>query len=72
MDERKLKNLAESEGTDVEGLLKTAITDSVVPGICAASECSYTVGVEPDSRSGWCEVCETGTVVSCLVLAGII
>ena len=72
MDERKLQNLATIEGTDVEGLLETAVIDSVVPGICMAPECSYTVGVEPDSRNGWCEACETGTVVSCLVLAGII
>ena len=27
---------------------------------------------EPDSREGWCEECERGTMVSALVLGGLI
>lgn len=32
----------------------------------------YTTTVEPDCDSGWCENCETQTVKSALILAGII
>jgi hypothetical protein len=34
------------------------------PGICMNEGCDYTTNVEPDSRSGWCEECETNTVWS--------
>ena len=68
----KLQSLATIEGQTVEELLEVAFIDSVVPGICKEPECDYTTGVEPDSRGGWCENCGTGTVVSCMVLAGII
>jgi hypothetical protein len=44
--------------------------DSVVPGICP--DCGYTTEYEPDQEAGWCEECEANTVVSALVLAGLI
>ena len=69
----KLEKLARIEGyEDVMDLLEAASFDSVVPGICKVKGCDYSTGVEPDSDSGWCEECDKGTVVSCLVLAGII
>ncbi len=68
----KLKQLAEIEGMGEMELLEEATFDSVAAGICINDGCDYTCGVEPDSSSGWCEVCETGTVTSCLVLAGLI
>lgn len=55
---------------DMYDMLEAATFDSVAPGICR--ECGYSIEVEPDSDSGWCEECNKGSVVSCLVLAGII
>lgn len=69
----KLEELAELEGFgNVFDLLEEASTDSVVPGICMNPDCNYTNGVEPDQDKGWCELCNEGTVKSCLLLADII
>lgn len=69
----KLKQLATIEGyDDVFDMLNDAVTDSVVPGICSNPHCNYTVGVEPDQDRGWCESCQSNTVKSCLILAGVI
>ena len=55
---------------DVEQMLEENIIDSVNPGICR--ECGYSTDVEPDQDKGWCEECDTPTVESCMILAGII
>jgi hypothetical protein len=69
----KLEELAEIEGFESsEELLQQYIVDSVCPGICSNPGCSYTTEVEPDSNSGWCEECQTNTVKSAMVLAGVI
>ena len=47
-------------------------TALIVPGICTTEGCDYTVGVEPDCVEGWCEACDTPSVQSCLILAGVI
>jgi len=58
------------EGFDSEWeLLETYAFDSVVPGVC--SECENVYHYEPDQDAGWCEICGTNTVVSCLILGGI-
>jgi hypothetical protein len=65
-----LNQLADDYGYRTVGdLIEANAFDSVVPGIC---ECGYTTDVEPDSDSGWCEGCDSNTVKSCLVLAGVI
>ena len=51
-------------------MFESAVCDSVSPGICKV--CGYTVEVEPDCQDGWCEKCEHNTVVSVLILGGII
>jgi hypothetical protein len=43
--------------------------DSTVPGICMNAGCNYTDEVEPDQLEGWCEVCDSNTVKSLLLLA---
>ena len=53
-------------------MLEDATYDSVAAGICMNPGCDYTTEVEPDQGHGWCEACETQTVKSCLLLAGII
>jgi hypothetical protein len=69
--EAKLKQILESEGYDtLDALLDAVITDSVSPAACL--NCSYTTEMEPDQDRGYCENCETNTVVSALVLAGLV
>lgn len=66
-----LAELVKAEGfASSHDLAEAYIMDSLVPGICR--ECGYTTHYEPDSTRGWCEVCDKGTVVSALVLMGII
>lgn len=68
----KLNLLADIEGMDVMEMLEQASFDGISPGICTNPECEYTTTVEPDQDKGWCEICETKTVISCLMLAGVI
>jgi hypothetical protein len=76
MRKAKLAKLIEIEGyEDEDDLLVEVVLDSVCPAICCNPEnpdCDYTTEMEPDSREGWCEECEAGTMVSALVLGGLI
>jgi hypothetical protein len=66
-----LADLVRDEGFDTDLELAQAYhLDSLVPAICRT--CGYSTHYEPDQDAGWCEVCETGTCVSALVLMGII
>lgn len=66
----KLAKLAAIEGyPDPEVLLNENAIDSVVPAICVNPDCDYTDGKEPDSDSGFCEICGTQSMKSCFVLA---
>ena len=72
-DESKLTELADLEGyDDFMVMLQEYSIDSVVPGICCNPGCDFTAHYEPDSSTGWCEECQTNTVKSCLILAGVI
>ena len=72
----KLAKLIESEGfDDQDALLATVISDTISPAICCnpeIPECDYTAEMEPHQDRGWCEECNANTVVSALVLAGMI
>ncbi len=68
----KLVRLAEDCGFSVDEFIDRYAIDSVVPGICRHEHCDYCAEYEPDQRAGWCEECSTGSVVSGLVLAGLI
>ena len=72
MSDKKLLELANIEGLEVKELLEQATFDSVCMGICRNKDCDYTAEVEPDQDKGWCEDCNTNTVASPLMLAGII
>ena len=61
MTQAKLDRLCELEGLDLNDIA-TILMDSVNPGIC--TNCDYTTEVEPDQTEGWCESCETNTVVA--------
>lgn len=71
-NQEKLNKLAEVEGKDVMEMFEEATFDSVAFGICTNDGCDYTTTVEPDQSRGYCEVCESHTVKSCLILAGMI
>jgi len=71
-DTGKLDTLATIESMTVDELLKQGTFDSVTKGICMNPSCDYITDVEPDQDEGWCEVCNTPTVKSALILAGII
>ena len=68
-----LRKLADSEGfASVDALIEATVVDSASPGICAKANCGGTIEVEPDQDRGWCPVCGSNTVMSALILAGII
>lgn len=71
-DKKKLEELSSIEGTPILQMLEHAVLDSVCKGICMNDKCSYTTDVEPDQIEGYCEICSTNTVRSCLSIAGII
>lgn len=67
----RLEALRAAEGFDgIDAMLEAAAIDSVSPAICIT--CSYTCEMEPDQERGYCDHCGANTVVSALVLAGII
>ena len=72
----KLQRLAEIEGFEnADGLFDAAVSDSVCPAICCnpdSPDCDYTAEMEPDQDAGWCEACGRGSLVSALVLGGLI
>lgn len=66
-----LHQAADDFGYDsIHEMFETAMFDSTSPAICPI--CGYTTEYEPDQDKGWCENCEKNTVVSVLVLGGII
>lgn len=68
----KLNKLLKAEGMSVEDLVRQGVMNSVCPGICMNESCDYTTNVEPDCTCGYCEVCDTRSVKSGLVLLSII
>ncbi|MGA7452206.1 MAG: hypothetical protein WBW73_13275 [Rhodoplanes sp.] len=69
----KLMRLCDAAGFDcIDDLLAASVCDSVCPAICMTESCDYTTEMEPDQQEGYCEACGGNTVVSALVLAGII
>ncbi len=66
-----LEFLANKNGYDsMEQMFVETMDDSEIPGICMVGDCEYTTLVEPDVRSGWCELCELSTVSSWMILVG--
>jgi hypothetical protein len=69
----KLMKLCDIEGfRQVHDLLEASVADSVCPAICMTEGCDFATEMEPDQDEGYCEVCGGNTVVSALVLAGLI
>ena len=73
LQREKLQTLAELEGFEhPEDMIEEASTDSVCPAICMNPGCDNTAEMEPDQDQGWCDECETGSMKSALMLAGVI
>lgn len=70
---QKLRVLYSEEGiTTRTEFLKLYGGESAVPAICSNEACDYTDLMEPDQDEGWCPECETNTLVSGLILLGVI
>ena len=65
-----LKELEKKTNMTFEEMAFEALGSGLSPSIC--TNCGYITNMEPDQDRGWCESCEKNTVVSCLILAGII
>ena len=71
--QEKLAKLLTAEGYEtLEQMALAVLSDAVSPAICIEPDCDYTTEMEPDQDQGYCEACGGNTVVSALVLAGII
>ena len=69
----KLMKLCDLEGfNNLDDLLQAAATDSVCPAICMTEGCDYSTEMESDQDEGYCDACGGNTVVSVLVLLGLI
>lgn len=72
MEQAKLQLLTSEEGFDhFVDMIEAYQDESCVPGICMNPNCDATYHYEPDSTTGYCDVCKTNTVKSCFILAGI-
>ena len=69
---QKLMALCEIGGIDFEKLATGELFDSIFPGICMTEGCDHVSEVEGDQTEGYCEACGGQTVVSGLILAGVI
>jgi hypothetical protein len=70
---RKLRTVAQSLGyLHPLDLLYHYLDHQVVPGICTNEPCDCIANVEYDTEAGLCTNCNTFTVQSVLVIAGVI
>jgi hypothetical protein len=70
---KKLMKLCELEGYKrIYDLLNASMRDSLCPAICMTEGCDHTTEMESDQDAGYCEACGGQTMVSALVLAGLI
>lgn len=70
---RLLQKAADAEfDGDIEAMLEDGSTDGSAVAICTNCEEVYGERLEPDATDGECEECETPTVQSVCILAGII
>lgn len=69
----KLLKLLEIEGyEDIAALAEAVFSDAVSPAICLTEGCDHTAEMEPDQTEGYCEACGGQTMVSAMILAGVI
>jgi len=61
-----LKRICDAEGLPIEDLITELMSDSISPGVCR--ECGYVTEIEQDNENGYCEECDTNTVVAATML----
>ncbi|MEY9748852.1 hypothetical protein ABIF65_008226 [Bradyrhizobium japonicum] len=70
---QKLVTLCDQRGfQDLDDLLLVALLKDASPAICMTEGCNNTTDMEPDQDQGFCEACGGNTIISALVLAGLI
>ncbi|MCP1747546.1 MULTISPECIES: hypothetical protein [Bradyrhizobium] len=70
---QKLVTLCDQRGfQDLDDLLLVALLKDASPAICMTEGCNNTIDMEPDQDQGFCEACGGNTIISALVLAGLI
>ena len=68
----KLMEVCEAEGfASIDDLIALVVADSVCPAICMTEGCDYISPMESDQEEGYCEKCNSNTMVSVLVLVGL-
>ena len=73
-NDESLALLAEQYGyEDGLDLIAHHAMESVVPAICVSLDCEeYSEELESDCDGGFCNYCGESSMVSCMVLAGVI
>jgi uncharacterized protein DUF3768 len=67
----KLMQVFEAEGfASIDDLLAVLVADSVCPAMTKG--CNYIAPIESDQEEVYCENCSSNTMVSVLVLVGLI
>lgn len=67
----KLETAAELEGyASAYDMIEESLMDGLCPSICM--NCDHIENWEPDAQDGLCPECQTPTMMSVLVIAGII
>lgn len=70
LEDPLLEAIAQHEGQEVMDILEEDTVDSVARGIC--TKCLSVMDAEPDADSNWCDECQSNTVKSSLIIAGLI
>ncbi|GGI29824.1 hypothetical protein [Bradyrhizobium guangdongense] len=69
----KLMMVCEAEGfATIDDLFVLLAADNLCPAICMTEGCDRIERLESDQEEGYCEGCGGNTMVSVLVLAGLI
>lgn len=69
----KLNTLIEIEGfNNVDDFVEHYSRQPLIPGICMNKYCDAVYHYEIDQDAGFCEDCETNSVMSGFILAGVI
>ncbi|MCP3475052.1 hypothetical protein NLM33_32540 [Bradyrhizobium sp. CCGUVB1N3] len=69
----KLMIVCEAEGfASIDDLFVLLAADNLCPAICMTEGCDHIEQLEADQEEGYCEKCSGNTMVSVLILAGLI
>lgn len=63
-----VKLVASDDPDDLFDFIEANIMDGIVPCICANGDCVGTDDLEPDLRIGYCVICESHSLISCVEL----